>query len=939
MPLAISGHKERFTCNANSPADINSPGRNPSTRGRGMSDRESERLNEQRAGVCNWRAWGPYLSERQWGTVREDYSASGSAWDYFPHDHARSRAYRWGEDGVAGISDERQLLCFSVAMWNRKDPILKERLFGLTGPEGNHGEDVKEVYYYLDATPTASYLKMLYKYPQAAFPYAQLVEENRRRDKSQPEFELLDTGVFDADRYFDFFVEYAKAGPNDLLITLTAHNRGPEPATLDLVPQIWFRNTWAWEKGAAGKPRLSREGGVVRADHTELGTYRLYVEPVNGASPSLLFTDNESNSPRLWGSPAEAGRFYKDGFHQYVVHGDKSAVNPAAEGTKAAAHCRLTIPAGESQRVRLRLTDALLDHPFEDFDRIARRRQNEADAFYDNFQRHMYDADSRHIQRQAFAGMIWSKQFYHIDVPRWLGGDPGQIPPPGERRGGRNAGWPHLNNADILSMPDKWEYPWYAAWDLAFHMVPFATIDPDFAKEQLILLCREWYMHPNGQLPAYEWAFGDVNPPVHAWAAWKVYQIDRTARGGRGDRAFLERVFQKLLLNFNWWVNRKDVQGRNVFQGGFLGLDNIGVFDRSAALPTGGHINQADGTSWMAMYALNLMRIALELSRENPIYQDLATKFFEHFLYIASAMTNIGGDGFDLWNEEDKFFYDALCTPDGKTVPLKVRSMVGLIPLFAVEVLDAEVLEECPEFAERLRWFLDYRPDLARLVSRWEEPGMKQTHLLSLLRGRRMKQILKRMLDETEFLSEFGIRALSRHHQEQPYVIETHGQRFTVTYQPGESDSGLFGGNSNWRGPIWMPVNYLIIDSLRRFHCYYGDDFKVECPTGSGIFLTLREIADELTRRLTRLFLKDCRGRRPVLGYHPKLQTDPHFRDHILFHEYFHGETGRGVGASHQTGWTGLIASLLLTDSTFAASISATNAAALEEIEAEPVLK
>jgi hypothetical protein len=869
---------------------------------------EKRRLEEDRLGSRPWKKWGPYLSERQWGTVREDYSPHGTAWDYFPHDHARSRAYRWGEDGLAGFSDDRQRLCLALALWNGKDPILKERLFGLTNGEGNHGEDVKEVYYYLDATPTHSYLKMLYKYPQAEFPYDLLVEENRRRGRDRPEFELLDTGIFDDDRYFDVFVEYAKAGPEDVLMQVTVYNRGPEEAVIHLLPQLWFRNTWSW-KPEPRKPRLAvARPGAVAVGHPDLAEFTLHAE----GDPALLFCDNETNVGRLYGSNG-VKTFYKDAFHDYLVRGDRSAVNPEQTGTKATAHYLLKVPAHGSTRVRLRLADGPLTDPFLRFDDLVTQRQAEADAFYADLQAGIADEDTRAVQRQAFAGMIWSKQFFHYDVPGWLKGDPALPAPPAQRRHGRNSEWTHLNNADVLSMPDKWEYPWYAAWDLAFHMLPLALIDPEFAKSQLVLLTREWYMHPNGQLPAYEWDFGDVNPPVHAWAAWRVFQIDRKRRGDCGDPAFLERVFHKLLLNFTWWVNRKDAQGRNIFQGGFLGLDNIGVFDRSARLPGGGFVNQADGTSWMAMYCLNLMRIALELALHNPVYEDIATKFFEHFLHIAEAMTNMGGNehGVGLWDEEDQFYYDQLNLPDGRMITLRVRSMVGLIPLFAVETLEPEMLERLPDFKRRLKWFLSHRPDLARLVSRWEEPGRGERRLLSLLRGHRMKRLLRRMLDETEFFSDYGVRALSRRHREHPYTFTCHGTALTVNYRPAESDSGLFGGNSNWRGPIWFPVNYLIIESLQKFHHYYGDDFKVECPTSSGQFLTIGQIADELSRRLTRLFLRDESGRRPVLACHDKLHGDPHFRDYVLFHEYFHGDTGRGVGASHQTGWTGLVAKLL----------------------------
>jgi hypothetical protein len=870
---------------------------------------EKRRLEQDRLGEQPWRKWGPYLSERQWGTVREDYSPRGTAWEYFTHDHARSRAYRWGEDGLAGMSDDEQRLCLALALWNGRDPILKERLFGLTNSEGNHGEDVKEVYYYVDATPTHSYLKMLYKYPQREFPYAKLVEENRDRGRAQPEFELLDSGIFDDDKYFDVFVEYAKADPDDLLMQITVHNRGPEEALIHLLPQLWFRNTWSW-KGESSPPELQATGkGVISARHPDLGTYHLYCED----DPSFLFCDNETNVNRLYGVNGPRG-YFKDAFHDYVVKGQPDAVNPRNRGTKSAAHYQRMIPAHGVVCVRLRLAKKYFREPFRRFDDVVQQRLGEADAFYAELQKENSSADARNVQRQALAGLIWSKQFYYYDVPDWLDGDPAQPSPPAQRRQGRNSQWRHLNNADIISMPDKWEYPWYAAWDLAFHTIPFALIDPEFAKAQLVLLTREWFMHPNGQLPAYEWAFGDVNPPVHAWAAWRVFQIDRRQRGDCGDLAFLERVFHKLLLNFTWWVNRKDVEGRNIFQGGFLGLDNIGVFDRSAPMPTGGHIDQADGTSWMGMYCLNLMRIALELAQHNHVYEDVATKFFEHFLHIAAALTNIGGGdgaGIGLWDEEDQFYYDALHLPDDRTIKLKVRSMVGLIPLFAVETLEPELLEKLPDFNRRLKWFLDYRPDLASLVSRWEEPGRGERRLLSLLRGHRMKRLLQRMLDETEFLSDFGVRALSKQHAHVPYGFDCCGHPVRVAYEPGESTTGLFGGNSNWRGPIWFPVNYLVIESLQKFHHYYGNEFTVECPTGSGDFMTINDVAGELTRRLTRIFSRDQNGRRPVHGNNEKAQTDPHFRDYIRFFEYFHGDTGRGVGASHQTGWTGLVAKLL----------------------------
>ena len=864
---------------------------------------EHERLSAQKAGTANWQSWGPYLSERQWGTVREDYSPDGTAWDYLPHDHARSRAYRWGEDGIAGFSDDHQRLCLSLALWNGRDPILKERLFGLTNSEGNHGEDVKELYYYLDATPSHSYLKMLYKYPQGEFPYSPLVEENARRGIEGPEFELVDSGAFADDRYFDVSVEYVQKKPGDIVMQVTAHNRGPEAASLHVLPQLCFRNIWSWHDGVERPVMQRSDDSGVEVNHPDIGDFYFYADGV----AEYLFCDNDTNAGRLHGQKTN-GSFFKDGFHDRVIDGDIDAVNPAGRGTKVSAWYQLEIPAGGEASVRVRLGPKKYARPFTRCTALLKERRSEADAFYDALQASQTSADASSVQRQALAGMIWSKQFFYYDVPQWLDGDSAQPPPPPGRS--RNDGWRHLNNADIISMPDKWEYPWYAAWDLAFHCVPLALIDPEFSKRQLVLLTREWYMHPNGQLPAYEWAFGDVNPPVHAWAALRVFNIDKE-HTGKGDLAFLERVFHKLMLNFTWWVNRKDTEGRNVFQGGFLGLDNIGVFDRSAPLPTGGFINQADGTSWMAMYSLNLMRMALELAQENPVYEDIATKFFEHFLHIAEAMNNIGEQGVGLWDETDQFFYDVLNLPEGGAIPLKVRSMVGLIPLFAVETLEPELLKRVPEFRKRLQWFLEYRPDLANLVSRWNEPGSGDRRLLALLRGHRMKGVLQRLLDETEFLSDFGVRALSRHHKENPYIFDCLGTRVGVDYQPAESTSGLFGGNSNWRGPIWFPVNFLIIESLYKFHHYYGDDFKIECPTGSNQFVTIREVADELSRRLSRIFLRDESGKRPVFGHHPKLHEDSNFSDHLLFYEYFHGDSGRGVGASHQTGWTGLVATLI----------------------------
>jgi hypothetical protein len=869
---------------------------------------EGLRLAEIGRGV-RWRRWGTYLSERQWGTVREDYSAGGDAWNYFPHDHARSRAYRWGEDGIAGWGDDQLLICLGLALWNGRDPILKERLFGLTNPEGNHGEDVKELYYYLDGTPTHSYMRMLYKYPQAAFPYDLLVAENRRRGWNAPEFELLDTGVFADDRYFDVEVEYGKAAVDDILMRVTIHNCAAEPALLHVLPQLWARNIWSW-KAESMKPRLvARDDHSISIDHPLLRP----LPPMRlacGGHPDFLFCDNETNVRRLEGAEA-AGAYFKDGINDYLVNGDHAAVNPARLGTKAAAHYLLQLPAGGEARLRLRLAHDEATIALEAFDDLLDRRRAEADEFYAALQHDIDDPDARLVHRQAFAGMLWTKQLYYFDIPEWLDGDPSRPPPPASRKHGRDADWSHLNNCDIIAVPDKWEYPWYAAWDLAFHGVILAQIDPGYAKNQLLLLTRDWYMHPNGQLPAYEWAFGDVNPPVQAWAAWRIYEMDREHRGGQGDRAFLERVFLRLMLNFTWWVNRKDAEGRNIFQGGFLGLDNIGIFDRSAPLPTGGTISQSDGTAWMAMYTLNLMRIALELALDDHVYEDIATKFFEHFLYIAGAMTNIGGDGIGLWDEADEFYYDVLHLPDGERIPLKLRSMVGLIPLFAVEVLDASVFSRLPNFSARAHWFLDHRPQLAKLVSRWRDPSAGERHLLSLLRGHRMKRLLSRMLDETEFLSEYGVRSLSKFHEQNPYVFQHAGHEIEVHYVPGECASALFGGNSNWRGPIWFPVNSLIIESLRRFHSYYGDDFKVECPVGSGVFLHLGEVAAELSRRLCRIFLRDETGRRAVFGDSPMQQENPRFRDNVLFYEFFDGDSGRGCGASHQTGWTAVVTLLL----------------------------
>lgn len=876
---------------------------------------EQKRLAESDAREKHWKRWGPYLSERAWGTVREDYSGDGSAWDYFPHEHARSRAYRWNEDGIAGISNRRQDLCFAVALWNGQDPILKERLFGLTGNEGNHGEDVKELYYYLDSTPTHSYMKYLYKYPQAAYPYELLIDANRRRHKREREFELIDTGVFDNDRYFDVFVEYAKAAVDDILIKITVANRGAEDAELNVLPTVWFRNTWTWDGSDAGCGMRSAAPAVIEVEHESLGRRFLYFD----GSPELLFTENETNNERLFGSPNRTP-YVKDAFNEYVVHGNSAAVNPQMTGTKAAANYKLVVPAHSEIVLRMRLTDREVSRrtgrkassaPFGDFDQIFADRISEADEFYASIAPADLSDDARSVQRQAFAGMLWSKQFYHYVVRNWVEGDPAMPDPPASRLKGRNSQWGHLYNADIISMPDKWEYPWYAAWDLAFHCIPLALVEAEFAKEQLVLMLREWYMHPNGQIPAYEWAYGDVNPPVHAWAALRVYQIDKKQKG-KGDRKFLSRIFQKLLLNFTWWVNRKDAEGKNVFEGGFLGLDNIGVFDRSQPLPTGGKLVQSDGTSWMAMYSLNMLAIALELATEDDTYEDVASKFWEHFLFISDAMNHRGDEDIPLWNEEDGFYYDVLHMHEtGYSMPIKVRSMVGLIPLFAVATIESDLLDRLPGFKRRMQWFIDNRPDLTGNINCARRPGLGERRLLAIAYRSRLERVLRIMLDESEFLSPFGIRALSRFHKNSPYVLEVNGVEHRVDYEPAESSSGLFGGNSNWRGPVWFPVNYLLIESLQKFHHYYGDDLKVECPTGSGNMMNLWEVSQEISRRLSHIFLRNGDGRRPVFGDLEKFQTDPHFRDHLLFHEYFDGDMGSGLGASHQTGWTGLVAKLL----------------------------
>jgi hypothetical protein len=875
-----------------------------------VSGAEANRLAEDERRVVNWKRWGPYLAERQWGTVREDYSGGGDAWDFFPHDHARSRAYRWGEDGLLGICDRQGRLCFALALWNERDPILKERLFGLSGPEGNHGEDVKEAYFYLESTPTHSYMKALYKYPQRQYPYDWLVRENRTRGRTEPEFELADTGVFDDGRYFDVFAEYAKDGPEDIAIRITVANRGPEQATIHLLPTLWFRNTWSWgreSEGYSDRPRLRRGDAAITAEHSVLGEYELRAEGLDQpGSPALLFTENESNAGRLFGAQ-DAQPFVKDGFHRAVIQGEASAVNPAEEGTKAAIHYVLSIPAGEERVVRLRLTGrgaggskgigAELDRIFED-------RIRETEEFYRERLPEAATEDEMRVLRQGYAGLLWSKQLYYYVVRDWLEGDPAQPAAPASRRGGRNADWSHVFNRDVISMPDKWEYPWYAAWDLAFHMIPFARIDPHFAKEQLLLFLREWYMHPNGQIPAYEWNFSDVNPPVHAWACWRVYKM--TGVHGQRDRHFLQRAFQKLLLNFTWWVNRKDPEGRNLFAGGFLGMDNVGVFDRSQPLPTGGHLEQADGTAWMAFYCSTMLSMALELASEDPAYEDLASKFFEHFIAIADAMNNLGGSG--LWSEEDGYYYDQLHV-DSQHIPLRVRSMVGLMPLIAVEVLDEGKFAHLEGFQRRMDWFIRNRQDVARSIAcmrpREEHGHIKR--LLAIPTRERLVRVLRYMLDETEFLAPHGIRSVSRVHRERPYQFDVMGTPYRVDYVPAEGNTGLFGGNSNWRGPIWFPVNFLVLEALERYHHFYGDELTVECPVGSGRMLTLKQVAGELEDRLARIFLPDASGRRPCHGQDARWAEDPHWKDLVLFHEYFDGDNGRGVGASHQTGWTALV--------------------------------
>ena len=867
-----------------------------------MND-ENKRLKD-----AAWKNWGPYLSDRQWGTVREDYSEEGTAWEFSTHETARSKAWRWGEDGIGGMSNINLQLCLSVSLWNTRDSILKERYFGLSGNEGNHGEDVKELYYFLDATPTHSYLKMLYKYPQQEFPYDQIVSENSRRGKMDPEYEIQDTGIFNENKYFDVFIEYAKYSPEDILWKITVFNRGPEVAPLHVLPNIWFRNTWEWGY-SPDKPSMERlTDDSIIIEHKTIGKRWLYAENPG----QLLFCENESNTEKLYSIlPDKSDTYFKDGINEYIIHGENT-VNPSQSGTKAAIHFNKTIDPGKSETFRIRMRPDPLEKPFEDFEKIFATRIREADTFYADLQARLTNDELKSIQRQAYAGMIWCKQYYYYNVNKWLNGDPAGLPPPEQRKKGRNHDWRHLNSSDIISMPDSWEYPWFAAWDLAFHCICFADIDPDFAKNQLALLNHEWYMHPSGQLPAYEWAFSDVNPPIHAWATWKVYETDKIAKG-TGDFKFLETVFLKLLLNFTWWVNRKDEQGNNIFEGGFLGMDNIGLFDRNEPLPDGSILEQSDSTSWMCMYSLNMMRISLELALTNSVYQDMATKFFEHFLYIANAMFADGDQGTGLWDNEDEFYYDAIQKSNGTYEKLKIRSMVGLIPMLAVEILDDGLLSSQKEFTDRLYWFLNNRSDLASLVSKWGEKGKDEKHLLSLLRGHRMKQILYRMLDENEFLSDHGLRALSKFHKDHPYILQIDDSLYSIHYTPGESDTTLFGGNSNWRGPVWMPLNFMLIESLKRFHDYYGDDFRIEYPTHSGNLFSLKEISDKLADRVISLFIKNSEGNRPIYGDQLLFQKDPYFKDYTQFFEYFHGDTGKGLGASHQTGWTGLVARLLMT--------------------------
>lgn len=877
---------------------------------------EHKRLANYRDRTGNWKNWGPYLSERSWGTVREDYSANGDAWNYFPHEQARSRIYRWNEDGLLGISDRDQYFCFALSLWNGQDPFLKERFFGVSGKESPKGEDVKEYYFYLDNTPTHSYMKALYKYPQKRFPYEQLITKNQQLALDQSEYELLDTGIFEENRYFDVFVTYAKADQNDILIKIEIFNRGPEAAECTILPTFWFRNIWCWgyPEGPMrdlhhSKPQLMQipsESGssAIMAQHPEGGNYYFYADQAQ----ELLFTENETNRELLYGVP-NSSPYVKDAFHRYIVHDQKEAVNPQKKGTKAAALFREKIPAGKSRVHRLRISRQNKTQPFDQFDKIIQERLSEADQFYLSVQPGHLTEELKQIQRQAFAGMLWSKQLYYLDMEQWLEGDVGLPIPPEERKEGRNSKWQHLFNFDIISMPDKWEFPWYASWDLSFHTISLGLIDPDFAKRQLILMTREWYMHPNGQLPSYEWNFGDVNPPVHAWAAWRLYKIEAKMTG-KADREFLESIYHKLLLNFTWWVNKKDIEGNNIFQGGFLGMDNISLFDRSSPVPIGGYIDQADGTAWMSFYCILMMKIAMELSKEEAIYQDAASKFFEHFLRIATAMVKRGGSNISLWDEQDGFFYDLLHLPN-EVIPLRVRSLVGLLPLFAVETIDPDLIERMPILKQRMDWFISKRPQYVTTMSCVETPGAGHRRLLSILTENHLRSVLRYMLDEEEFLSPYGIRSLSKFHLNHPYIYKTNGETYKIDYQPGESTTWFYGGNSNWRGPIWFPINYLIIESLQKFHRYYGDAFQVEFPTGSNHYMNLDQVATELSKRLISLFQRDAKGRRPIYGDEKIFQEDPYWKDYLLFNEYFHGETGKGLGASHQTGWTGLVTKLI----------------------------
>ena len=866
-----------------------------------------KRLADSKAREADWKQWGPYVAERAWGTVREDYSANGNAWNYLPHDHARSRTYRWSEDGLGAICNRFQNICLGLALWNERDPILKERLFGLNNGEGNHGEDVKEYYFYLDNTPCHSYMKMLYKYPQVEYPYDKLVRHGRGRQET--ELELIDVipQAFAENRYFDVFIEYAKVSEEDILCRIIAINRGPEAAPLHLIPHIWYRNTWSWGYNSERPTLQAISTGAIKADHRHIGERWWYAQS-DGQDMGLMFTENETNTQRLFGQP-NSQPFVKDAFHNAIIYGQPDVINPNQIGTKAADHFEKILQPDEVFTVQIRFSNSEQKRPFTNFDKIFTQRIKEADEFYAAIQNQKLTEDECRVQRQAFAGLLWNKQFYHYSVELWLDGDPANPPPPESRRHGRNTEWDHLYNVDVLSMPDKWEYPWYASWDLAFHTLPIAMIDPDWAKRQLILLLREWYMHPNGQIPAYEWKFEDVNPPVHAWAVWRVYKIARKEQGF-ADTDFLERCFHKLLLNFTWWVNRKDVEGNNVFQGGFLGLDNIGIFDRSSPLPGGGFIQQADGTAWMGMYCLNMLAIALELARTKPAYEDVATKFFEHFIYIANAMHDLGGE-YGLWDSEDGFFYDGVRFPDGSYVPLRTRSFVGLIPLFAVETLEPDLLKKLPQFARRVEWFTKYRPDLVKRIASLTQPGEGGRFLLSIINHDQLEKILSRMLDSEEFLSDYGLRSVSKYHATKPYTWRLDGTDLTLSYEPAESSTGLFGGNSNWRGPIWFPVNYLMIESLQKYYHYYGSSFQVEMPTGSGKHISLHRIASELSKRLTFIFLRSSRNRRAVFGDNSYLQNNPHWKDHIPFYEYFHGDNGTGLGASHQTGWTALVAKLI----------------------------